>query len=104
MGDASTTDVMTFPIDVDRRGRAVSGEVYVCVPEARRQAKIRKTSVEREVLLYALHGLLHLCGFDDRTPEDYRRMHRREDQILTRLGIGPVFASPPVRPKKRRHA
>jgi probable rRNA maturation factor len=105
MNDTSTTDVMTFPIDVDRRGRAISGEIYVCVPEARRQAKARKTSKEREVILYALHGLLHLCGFDDRTPEDYRRMHRREDQILTRLGIGPVFAPPPAsRPKKRRHA
>src|SRR5262249_24906448 len=105
MNDPSTTDVMTFPIDVDRRGRAVGGEVYVCIPQARRQAKAVKTTVGREVILYALHGLLHLCGSDDRTPEEYRRMHRREDQILTRLGIGPVFApTAPSRPKKRRHA
>jgi len=35
---------------------------------------------------------LHLCGFDDRTDRQFSRMHAMEDQILTRLGIGPVFA------------
>jgi probable rRNA maturation factor len=97
----TTTDVLTFPIDQDARGRALSGEVYVSVPEARRQAKLRAVPVEHEVLLYALHGLLHLCGFDDRTDRDYRRMHRREDQILMRLGIGRVFAAD-APPRQRR--
>jgi hypothetical protein len=36
---------------------------------------------------------LHLCGFDDRTDPQYRRMHQTEDQILTQLGIGKVFAA-----------
>jgi probable rRNA maturation factor len=94
MGLPTTTDVLTFAIDQDRRGRAVSGEVYVCLPEARRQAGLRGILLGHEVLLYALHGMLHLSGFDDRTHPEYRRMHRREDQILTRLGIGSVFASP----------
>jgi probable rRNA maturation factor len=86
------TDVLTFPLDLDARGRPVCGEVVVCLPEARRQAKERKVPVERELLLYALHGLLHLCGYDDRTTGDFRAMHRAEDEILTRLGVGPVFA------------
>jgi rRNA maturation RNase YbeY len=88
------TDVLTFPLDVDARGRPVAGEVVVCVPEARRRAKEHNVPVERELLLYALHGLLHLCGYDDRTGDDFRAMHRAEDQILTRLGVGPVFAPP----------
>ena len=92
MGEGTTTDVLTFPLDEDGKGRALSGEVYVCIAEARRQAKLRGNPVEHEVLLYSLHGLLHLCGFDDRTEPEHRKMHRREDQILTRLGIGRVYA------------
>ncbi len=88
------TDVLTFPLDLDGQQQALSGEVIVCVPEARRQAKSRGTKVEEEVLLYALHGMLHLCGFDDRTQSAFRKMHRMEDKILTHLGIGPVFAPP----------
>ena len=87
------TDVLTFPLDHDGRGRVVSGEVVVCVPEARRRAKAEGVAVERELLLYALHGLLHLCGYDDRTDAAFRVMHRMEDQILTRLGVGPVFSA-----------
>lgn len=90
------TDVLTFPLETDRRGRPLSGEVVVCVPEARRQARDRGLPVERELLLYALHGLLHLAGFDDRTSPGYRTMHRTEDMILTELGIGTVFAAPPA--------
>lgn len=95
------TDVLTFPLDHDRGGRPVAGEVVVCVPEARRRAKEHGVPVERELLLYALHGLLHLCGYDDRTGRAYRAMHRTEDQILTRLGVGPVFSPRPPRPRRR---
>lgn len=111
MGIAGPTDVLTFPLEHDGRGRCVSGEVVVCVPEARRQAKERGISVEDEVLLYAVHGMLHLSGFDDRTQADYRTMHRTEDRILTQLGVGAVFHADahggqrqprPLRQPKRR--
>jgi probable rRNA maturation factor len=91
MGLPGPTDVLTFPLEESGRGRVTSGEVVVCVPEALRRAKAEGQKPERELLLYALHGLLHLSGYDDRTAADYRRMHRTEDKILTQLGIGPVF-------------
>jgi len=100
MSIAGPTDVLTFPIDEDSRGRIISGEVVVCVPEARRQARVMGTTVQREVLLYALHGMLHLCSFDDRTAAGFQEMHRTEDEIFKRLGVGPVFA-PEARKVKR---
>ena len=87
--------MLTFPLDLDSRCRALSGEVIICVPEALRQARHRNIDPRQELLLYALHGMLHLCGFDDRTAPRYRRMHRMEDTILTRLGGGPIFSAPP---------
>jgi rRNA maturation RNase YbeY len=84
--------VLTFPIDEDSRGRPTAGEVYVCIPEAHRQARLRAANPRTEVLLYALHGMLHLSGFDDKTKYGYRRMHRTEDDILNRLGVGRVFS------------
>lgn len=95
------TDVLTFAMDEDGRGNVTAGEVVVCVPVARQRARERGTGAERELLLYALHGLLHLCGYDDRTDAAFRAMHRAEDEILTRLGVGPVFApAAPGRPRR----
>jgi probable rRNA maturation factor len=104
MGIPGPTDVLTFPLDEDDRGNVTAGEVVVCVPEARRQAKERGVDVERELLLYALHGMLHLCGYDDRTTPAFRTMHATEDRILTQLGVGPVFnpGTPPAAPPPRR--
>jgi probable rRNA maturation factor len=65
----------------------------VCVPEARRRAAELGNPVRHELLLYALHGMLHLSGMDDRTLRQFRRMHHLEDAILRRLGVGPVFAA-----------
>lgn len=84
--------MLTFELDHDDQGRVTSGEVIVCLPEARRQARRLSSTLQKELLLYALHGMLHLSGFDDRTARGYQAMHRKEDQILTRLGVGPVFA------------
>jgi probable rRNA maturation factor len=94
------TDVLTFELEHDARGQCTSGEVVVCVPEAERQAAERGIEVQDEVLLYALHGLLHLSGYDDKTDAAYRAMHRREDEILQQLGVGKTFARRPLGPRR----
>ncbi len=91
MNDPTPTDVLTCELDHDARGRCTQGEIVVCVDEARRAARRVGTPVAHEVLLYAVHGLLHLCGYDDRNPRSYRTMHEREDQLLRAIGVGAVF-------------
>jgi probable rRNA maturation factor len=93
---AGPTDVLTFPLETDDQGHTSDGEVVICFPEARRRARATRTPLAHELLLYAIHGLLHLSGYDDRTARAFKIMHRKEDDLLTQLGIGPVFA--PNRP------
>ena len=97
MNIGGTTDVLTFELDHDPRGRCTAGEVVVCVPYALREARRRALEPRHEVLLYALHGVLHLSGYDDLDPASHRRMHREEDRILSVIGIGAIFAHPAKR-------
>ena len=92
LNQSGPTDVLTFELDHDRGGRAISGEILVCSTLAKNRAKSLGHPVCHELLLYAIHGLLHLSGFDDRTAGAFAAMHAKEDELLTRLGIGPVFA------------
>jgi probable rRNA maturation factor len=87
------TDVLTFELQRDPRGRATAGEIVVCSTVARKQSRRLSHPLGHELLLYAIHGLLHLNGFDDRTQRAFAAMHAKEDEILTRIGIGPVFAA-----------
>ncbi len=90
-GVPGPTDVLTFELEHDAHGRVTGGEIVLCVPFARREAKRRGTKPENELLLYALHGVLHLSGYDDRDPVTHARMHAEEDRILQEIKIGPVF-------------
>ncbi len=92
-GDATSTDCMTFPMDVDAKGRATEGELLLCWPHARRLAKLHGIDARSELLLYGVHGLLHLCGFEDKTAAGFRTMHALEDKLLMRLGVGAIFAA-----------
>jgi len=91
--DPSATDVLTFELGHDSNGRVTSGEIVVCSAVARKSARILRKPVSHELLLYVLHGMLHLCGMDDLDPLAYRLIHEAEDRILRKIGIGNVFAS-----------
>lgn len=79
-----TTDVLAFPFDEGPDG--VHGELILCAPEARRQAARRGLPFLTELLLYAVHGTLHLLGEEDHVPARARRMRRLERRALEALG------------------
>ncbi len=85
------TDVLSFPLS---EGAGVAGEVVVSVERAVAVASRRNKDAVGEVLLYVVHGCLHLLGYDDRTPGDAKRMHGRENQILTSLGYPDAYGDP----------
>jgi probable rRNA maturation factor len=87
------TDVLSF--DLSDPGRQLSGEIVVSAERAARVAKRRRADARAELLLYVVHGLLHLLGYDDLAPAPASRMHRRENEILTELGYPDVFETPP---------
>jgi probable rRNA maturation factor len=89
----STTDVLTFDLR-ETKTAALEADLVLCVDEATRQARRRGHAVRHELLLYAIHGLLHLLGYDDHRAADAKRMHAREDELLTKLGFGAVFGRP----------
>ena len=98
MGDDSTTDVLTFDLreagEIRRttEGVRVELDTVVCADEALRRAAEMGHSLREELLLYAVHSLLHVQGYDDVTARGAARMHRREDEVLIGLGVGPVYA------------
>ena len=77
------TDVIAFRYDPATKGKdAPFGDVYISAYMARRQAKRLGHSVLEEVLTLAVHGTLHLLGYDDHSPRDRREMFARQDRVL----------------------
>jgi probable rRNA maturation factor len=78
MDDASPTDVITFPYGEE-------GEILISVETAARQALEYGVSVERELVLYLIHGLLHLSGYTDTTEPSRAEMDELQESLLAEV-------------------
>jgi rRNA maturation RNase YbeY len=104
-GKDCTTDVLAFAMreastpHASRLMPRPLGDVVVSIPTAQRQARQRGRSLDEELTVLLVHGILHLCGYDhERSEKEARRMHRRERMILRSL------ARLPKRVNRTRHA
>jgi len=100
LGHDIHTDVISFPLeDLDwptsQTNGGINGEIIASAERAYQQALAMNIDPQAELLLYLVHGLLHLIGYDDRNPQDAKRMHEREEDLLEQFGLAPVF---PCRP------
>jgi probable rRNA maturation factor len=86
LGDGAPTDVITFDLAEGAAGGPI-GELYVSVERALVESRRRGVRPERELALYVVHGVLHLCGYDDHGPTDRRRMRAAERRVLEDLGF-----------------
>jgi probable rRNA maturation factor len=87
MGIDAPTDVLSFPadlVDPDTRRRYL-GDVIISLPRAEAQASENGQSLQDEVLLLAVHGVLHLLGHDHAEPEEKERMWAAQEAVLSHL-------------------
>jgi probable rRNA maturation factor len=80
------TDVLSFPLS-EPGAKRLAGELVLGAEVAKAQAEARGHDVQAELALYVIHGLLHLCGHDDKTAEAAARMRQRERHYLKELGL-----------------
>jgi probable rRNA maturation factor len=85
----SRTDVLAFDLETPGPS-ALLGEVAISAETAARQAAAVRVPVALEIDLLAIHGLLHLVGYEDGESAEARLMHERAREILVRCGAGPV--------------
>jgi probable rRNA maturation factor len=93
-GKDRTTDVLAFAMrEAPDSSAGLLGDVVIAVPTAARQAKQGQRSLDEELTVLLIHGILHLCGYDhERSEKEARRMHRRERMILRSLARLPKRA------------
>jgi probable rRNA maturation factor len=83
------TDVLSFPLS-DPGARKLQGELVIGAEVAKTQAEERGHPIEAELALYVIHGLLHLCGYNDHEANDASFMGERERHYLQLLGLPPI--------------
>ena len=83
----SPTDVISFTLEGcdirDKKGPV--GDVYISSDMAWDNARRFGTSYEKEILLYVIHGMLHLLGFGDKTAREKKKIQKLEKQFLKQI-------------------
>lgn len=80
------TDVLTFPY-TEPGATTLEGEIVVGYEVAAEYAQDRGHDPQTELLLYVIHGCLHLCGYDDTSPQARREMRAKEHAYLQALNL-----------------
>ncbi|HJV44626.1 MAG TPA: rRNA maturation RNase YbeY [Bacillota bacterium] len=77
------TDVLSFPLEEED----ALGDIIISIPRAREQAEDYGHSFEREMGFLAVHGFLHLLGYDHHTESEEKEMFGKQEQILQSYGL-----------------
>jgi probable rRNA maturation factor len=92
LGIDAPTDVLSFPAsETDpETGRRYLGDILISLPRAEEQAHAAGHSLEAEAQLLAVHGTLHLLGYDHAGAAEKARMWKAQAEILERLGLAEI--------------
>ena len=89
LGHDYPADVLSFLLE--ETDDSIEGEVLVCPAVANEWSKKYGWEPENELVLYAVHGTLHIIGFDDLTPEDEVEMRAAEREVLAEFNLTPPW-------------
>ncbi|MGE5279224.1 MAG: rRNA maturation RNase YbeY [Deltaproteobacteria bacterium] len=78
----TATDVLAFDLGAPAPQGGRRADIVVNASRARAQARLRGIPAAEELARYVIHGVLHLCGHDDRAPAARNRMWRRQEELL----------------------
>ena len=84
------TDVISFALEDDKTFNPlerVLGDIYISIDKAKSQSEEYGHSLKRELCFLAVHGMLHLLGYDHMKEEDERVMFKLQEEILDEMGI-----------------
>ena len=72
------TDIITFPFEEN----PIAGEIYISIDRVKENAKTFEIRFEEELRRVMIHGILHLCGYDDHDADDVEEIRAKEDNYL----------------------
>jgi probable rRNA maturation factor len=78
----TTTDVITFNLN---NLEEPHGDIYICIDEAKRNAKSLNHCLDYEIKTLIIHALLHLIGYTDTTKAEKEKMFKEQDRLLNLL-------------------
>lgn len=82
LGHDTLTDIISFDYGL---GNEINGEIFISIERVLENSGIYNVPFEKELHRVMIHGILHYCGFKDKTEEDEELMRLKEDQALTEL-------------------
>jgi probable rRNA maturation factor len=85
------TDVLSFPLSEPSAHR-LAGELVIGAEVAKAEAERRGHDVQAELALYVVHGILHLCGYDDKDAKSTAQMRARERHYLGLLNLPDIVS------------
>jgi rRNA maturation RNase YbeY len=81
LGHDDFTDIITFPLEET----PLVGEIYISIERVKENAASFGTTFEDELHRVMIHGILHLCGYDDHEEDDIQEIRSKEESYLARL-------------------
>lgn len=78
------TDIITFDYS---QGKLISGDIFISVDRVRDNAQLFETDEAEELLRVMSHGILHMCGYDDKSKEEAKVMRAKENEKMSMFHV-----------------